>query len=149
MDNQDVARLLGEIGDLLEIKGGNPFKIRAYRNAAEVIGTLSEPASALSPDDLLELPGIGRETPARTVGQAAIVGAGTMGTGIATCFANAGIPVRLTDSDSEAFERALAAIRSDYERRVERGRLGESVAGSLFGRGQRAGRDRGIPAGRA
>ena len=65
MDNQDVARLLGEIGDLLEIKGGNPFKIRAYRNAAEVIGTLSEPASALSPDDLLELPGIGREIAAK------------------------------------------------------------------------------------
>ena len=65
MDNQDVARLLAEIGDLIEINGGNPFKIRAYRNAAEVIGALPEPASALSPDDLLDLPGIGREIAAK------------------------------------------------------------------------------------
>ena len=75
-----------------------------------------------------KVPGIGKDTPARAVEQAAIVGAGTMGRGIATCFANAGIPVRLTDSDSEALERALAAIRSDYERRVARGRIGSADA---------------------
>ncbi len=75
-----------------------------------------------------KVPGIGKDTPARTVQRAAIIGAGTMGRGIATCFANAGIPVRLMDSDSEALERALAAIRSDYERRVSRGRLGEADA---------------------
>ena len=75
-----------------------------------------------------KVPGIGKDTPARAVEQAAIVGAGTMGRGIATCFANAGIPVRLMDSDSEALERALAAIRSDYERRVARGRIGPADA---------------------
>ena len=37
MDNIGIARVLGEIGDLLEIKNENPFKIRAYRNAAEAI----------------------------------------------------------------------------------------------------------------
>ena len=74
------------------------------------------------------VPGIGRETPSRPVGQAAIVGAGTMGRGIATCFANAGIPVRLLDSDAQALERALAAIRGDYERRVARGRIGAADA---------------------
>ena len=74
------------------------------------------------------VPGIGRETPSRPVEQAAIVGAGTMGRGIATCFANAGIPVRLMDSDGQALERALAAIRGDYERRVARGRIGAADA---------------------
>jgi len=74
------------------------------------------------------VPGIGRETPARAVEQAAIVGAGTMGIGIATCFANAGIPVRLMDSEGQALERALGAIRSGYERRVARGRLGAAEA---------------------
>ncbi len=74
------------------------------------------------------VPGIGKETPARPVERAAIVGAGTMGTGIATCFANAGIPVRLTDSDGGALERALAAIRSGYESRVARGRIGTADA---------------------
>ena len=37
VDNLAIARVLTEIGDLLEIKGENPFKIRAYRNAAETI----------------------------------------------------------------------------------------------------------------
>ena len=75
-----------------------------------------------------KVPGIGKETPARPIESAAIVGAGTMGRGIATCFANAGIPVRLMDSDPEALERALAVIRSDYEARVARGRLGAADA---------------------
>ncbi len=75
-----------------------------------------------------KVPGIGRETPARAIESAAIVGAGTMGRGIATCFANAGIPVRLMDSDGQALERALAGIRSEYEGRVERGRIGGAEA---------------------
>ena len=37
VDNLAIARILAEIGDLLEIKGENPFKIRAYRNASETI----------------------------------------------------------------------------------------------------------------
>ncbi len=80
-----------------------------------------------------KVPGIDRDTPARPIERAAIVGAGTMGRDIATCFANAGIPVRLLDSDSGALERALAAIRSDYERRVTRGRLGAADAEARIG----------------
>ena len=80
-----------------------------------------------------KVPGIGKDTPARPIERAAIIGAGTMGRGIATCFANAGIPVRLLDSDSGALERALAAIRSDYERRVARGRLGAADAETRIG----------------
>ena len=75
-----------------------------------------------------KVPGIGKETPARAIESAAIVGAGTMGRGIATCFANAGIPVRLMDSDGQALERALAGIRSEYEGRVARGRIGAADA---------------------
>ena len=65
MDNQEVARIFTEIADLLEIKGENPFKVRAYRNAADVVGTLSEPVSQLSERDLLDLPGIGKEIAAK------------------------------------------------------------------------------------
>ena len=75
-----------------------------------------------------KVPGIGKETPVRAIGSVAIVGAGTMGRGIATCFANAGIPVRLMDSDGQALERALAGIRSEYEGRVARGRIGAADA---------------------
>ena len=40
MDNQDIARVFEEIAALLEIKGANPFKIRAYRNASEMVSTM-------------------------------------------------------------------------------------------------------------
>ena len=75
-----------------------------------------------------KVPGVTRDTPVRPIERAAIVGAGTMGQGIATCFANAGIPVRLLDSDPQALAQALAAIRGDYERRVARGRFGAAEA---------------------
>ena len=80
-----------------------------------------------------KVPGIGKETPVRSIESAAIVGAGTMGRGIATCFANAGIPVRLMDSDSQALERAVAGIRSEYEGRVKRGRISAADAEDRIG----------------
>ena len=49
MDNLAIARVLAEIADLLEIKGENPFKIRAYRNAAEAIIHLGSPIAAMTP----------------------------------------------------------------------------------------------------
>ena len=61
MDNLAIARVLAEIGDLLEIKNENPFKIRAYRNAAETIAQHPERVAGLSPADRLTLPGIGKD----------------------------------------------------------------------------------------
>jgi DNA polymerase (family 10) len=61
VDNLAIARILGEIGDLLEIKNENPFKIRAYRNAADTILHLADQVAALSPADRLNLPGIGKD----------------------------------------------------------------------------------------
>lgn len=60
---------------------------------------------------------------ARKVETAAVIGAGTMGAGIAICFANAGIPVWLSDASAEALERGLAGIRRQYESAVHKGRL--------------------------
>ena len=63
LENIDVARIFEQIADLLEIQGGNPFRIRAYRNAARTIGTLSVPVASLAGKDkaLEELPGIGAD----------------------------------------------------------------------------------------
>jgi DNA polymerase (family 10) len=64
MDNADVARLLDEIADLLEIDGANPFRVRAYRAAARTVESLAEPVAktaARDPDALSELPGIGKD----------------------------------------------------------------------------------------
>jgi DNA polymerase (family 10) len=65
VDNLAIARVLNEIGDLLEIKGENPFKIRAYRNAAETIAHLGESVAAMSPDARRAVPGIGKDLAAR------------------------------------------------------------------------------------
>ena len=61
MDNLVIARVLAEIADLLEIKGDNPFKIRAYRNAAETVTHAPSAVAAMSAADLKALPGIGRD----------------------------------------------------------------------------------------
>ena len=64
MENADVARQFAELADLLEIQASNPFRIRAYRNAARTIESLSEPVS--DPDiDLTALPGIGKDLAAK------------------------------------------------------------------------------------
>ena len=65
MDNVAIARILGEIADLLEIKSENPFKIRAYRNGADI--TLNHPhdLSTLDAAGLREIPGIGKDLAAR------------------------------------------------------------------------------------
>jgi DNA polymerase (family 10) len=65
MDNLAIARVFTEIGDLLEIKNGNPFKIRAYRNAAETIAHHPDRVAALSPAERLDLPGIGKDLAAK------------------------------------------------------------------------------------
>jgi len=61
--NADIAAAFNEIADLLEIEEANPFRVRAYRNAARVVGGLSAEAAAMVErgDDLAELPGIGKD----------------------------------------------------------------------------------------
>jgi DNA polymerase (family 10) len=66
MDNADIARVFGQIADLLEIKGANPFKIRAYRNAADIVATTPEQIVDLADEDLLDIPGIGKDLAAKT-----------------------------------------------------------------------------------
>ena len=66
-------------------------------------------------------------TAQRPVRLAAVIGAGTMGGGIAMAFANAGIPVWLIDADAQGLERGLARIRANYAQSVKRGRLDESA----------------------
>ncbi len=65
MDNFAIARVFAEIGDLLEIKNENPFKIRAYRNAADTIVHFGDPIAGLPPADRLRIPGIGKDLAAK------------------------------------------------------------------------------------
>jgi DNA polymerase (family X) len=65
VDNRQVAQVFAEIADLLEIKGENAFKIRAYRTAADTIGTWADPVARMDDRQLRELPGIGKDLAAK------------------------------------------------------------------------------------
>jgi 3-hydroxyacyl-CoA dehydrogenase len=70
-----------------------------------------------------KVPDIPEDTPTRPIAAAAVIGAGTMGGGIAMCFANAGIPVRLLEVQQEALDRGLGTIRKNYEASARKGKL--------------------------
>ena len=76
---------------------------------------------------IARVPGIGKDVAARDVGEGAVIGAGTMGSGIAMNFANAGIPVKLFDLGQEQLDRAMAAIERNYASTVSKGRLSEAA----------------------
>ena len=65
MDNHAIARILREIADLLEIKSENPFKIRAYRNGADIAANHPHELALLDEAGLREIPGIGKDLATR------------------------------------------------------------------------------------
>ena len=65
MENLAIARIFSEIADLLEIKNDNPFKIRAYRSAAETIAHAAEKLSYCTEEQLRAISGIGKELAAK------------------------------------------------------------------------------------
>jgi 3-hydroxyacyl-CoA dehydrogenase len=69
------------------------------------------------------IPGLSPRVAPRPVDSIAIIGAGTMGGGIAMAFANAGLPVTIVDAKQEALDRARSTIAKNYERSVSRGRF--------------------------
>ncbi|MBI2424297.1 MAG: enoyl-CoA hydratase/isomerase family protein [Candidatus Hydrogenedentes bacterium] len=72
-----------------------------------------------------KIPDVGKEIQAQPIKTAAVVGAGTMGGGIAMNFANAGIPVYLLDSTPELLEKGMGIVRKNYESGVKKGRMTE------------------------
>ena len=72
-----------------------------------------------------KIPDISEDVQTSEIRSAAVIGAGTMGGGIAMVFANAGIPVRLLEMNQERLDRGLATIRKNYAGSVARGRLAQ------------------------
>src|SRR5688572_18497541 len=70
-----------------------------------------------------KIPDVPDDTPARPIKKAAVIGAGTMGGGIAMNFANAGIPVSIMDMTQEAVDKGVAKIKANYASTVSKGRL--------------------------
>ena len=79
-----------------------------------------------------KVPDVPKDTPVATISRAAVIGAGTMGGGIAMAYANAGIPVLLKDVDDAAVQKGLATIRKNYESTVAKGKMtAEAMAKTL------------------
>ena len=90
--------------------------VRSEQAKALIHVFFAERAAAKAPDDA-------RGAEVIPIRRVAIVGAGTMGAGIAMAAANAGLDVTLTDASDEALEAGMAAIRKNYDISVSRGRL--------------------------
>ena len=74
-----------------------------------------------------KIPDIPKDTPLLPIRKAAVIGAGTMGGGIAMNYANAGIPVLLKETAQAALDRGMATIRKNYENSVKKGRFSQAV----------------------
>ncbi|MBV9611146.1 MAG: 3-hydroxyacyl-CoA dehydrogenase [Acidobacteriaceae bacterium] len=74
-----------------------------------------------------KIPDIPKDTRTFEIRQAAVIGAGTMGGGIAMNYANAGIPVIVKETAQEALDRGMATIRNNYAKTVAKGRLSEEA----------------------
>jgi 3-hydroxyacyl-CoA dehydrogenase len=70
-----------------------------------------------------KIPDVPADTPTRAINKVAVIGAGTMGGGIAMNFANVGIPVTVVEVAREALDRGLGIVRKNYEATASRGRL--------------------------
>lgn len=80
------------------------------------------------------IPGISKETPRREIKQVGIIGAGTMGGGIAMNFANAGIPVTILEVEQAALDRGLGVVRNNYERTASKGKISAEEVEARMGR---------------
>jgi len=74
------------------------------------------------------IPGIADDAPARQIRRVAVIGAGTMGGGIAMNFVSAGLPVTILETKQGALDKGLATIRRNYESSVKRGKLDANAA---------------------
>ncbi|MCJ2068732.1 3-hydroxyacyl-CoA dehydrogenase NAD-binding domain-containing protein [Methylobacterium sp. J-030] len=80
------------------------------------------------------VPGLAKDTPRRPIQTAAVIGAGTMGGGIAMCFANAGIPVTMIETEEGALTRGLDRVKGLYAGSAKRGSITEAQRDARIGR---------------
>src|SRR5712664_1125548 len=106
-----------------------PFDAGLKRERELFVELLSSPESKaqryffFAEREAAKIPDVPADTPAKDVKKAAVIGAGTMGGGIAMNFANAGIPVTVVEVAQDALDRGLGIVRKNYEATASRGRL--------------------------
>ncbi len=125
--------------DMIEVAATRPFEegLKAERDEFVKLRDSDQSAAMrymfFAEREAAKIPGIGKDTAARKIEKAAIVGSGTMGGGIAMNFANAGIPVTVLDVDRGALDAGLAKVKQNYDGSVSRGRMTEEQAAERMG----------------
>ena len=124
----------------IEAAVNQPFE-EGLKTERKLFGELvSGPQSAaqrytfFSERQVQRIPDVPADTPIRPIKTVGIIGAGTMGGGIAMTFANAGIPVTLVEIKQDALDRGLATIRRNYERTASRGGITQAQLEERVGR---------------
>ncbi|MEX3944487.1 3-hydroxyacyl-CoA dehydrogenase NAD-binding domain-containing protein [Paraburkholderia sp. BR10937] len=117
-----------------------PFADGEAVEAAEFVKLVPSPSSRalrhlfFAEREAAKIPGLPRDTALRPIRKVGIIGAGTMGGGIAMNFANAGIPTVIVEVSDEALQRGLALIRRNYEASAAKGRLAADQLAERMGR---------------
>jgi len=106
-----------------DFAGGMGVEQELFRELLSGPQSLAQRHVFFAERQIWKIPDVPRETPLIDIQKVGIIGAGTMGGGIAMNFANIGIPVSLVETSQEALDRGLAVIRANYERTASRGRL--------------------------
>jgi len=129
-----------KIVDCVEAALTRPFAEGLKIERAAFMDCMQSPQSAalrhmfFAEREAAKVRGLSKDTPLRDVNRVGVIGAGTMGSGIAMNFANAGMQVVLLEVDDEALARGLAIIDRNYQGGVKRGKLTEEKALECRGR---------------
>ena len=117
----------------LDFAGGMAVEQELFRKLITGPQSLAQRHVFFAEREIWKLPDVPRDTPQIEVESVGVIGAGTMGGGIAMNFANIGIPVTLIETSQEALDRGLAVIRANYERSASRGRLSADAVETRVG----------------
>jgi 3-hydroxyacyl-CoA dehydrogenase len=119
--------------DAIELTLTTPFEDALAREREFFIELVPTPQSKgsihsfFAERQVARIPDVPDDTPVRPIARAAVLGAGTMGGGIAMCFANAGIPVQMIETTQEALTRGIDIVRRNYAATVAKGRLPQAA----------------------
>jgi 3-hydroxyacyl-CoA dehydrogenase len=107
----------------LSLADGLQYETKRVNECKQLPEALGSIHAFFAERETRKIPGLPKDTPSKPVKSAGVIGAGTMGGGIAICFVNAGIPVTILDVTPESLDRGLKHVDATYESMVKRGRL--------------------------
>ena len=123
-----------EAATTMPFQQGLDFETRIFLACKDSLQSKAQRYAFFAERKAGKIPGLAEDTPVLPINKVGVIGAGLMGGGIATVFANAGLPVTIVEANETALARGLEAVKAQYEFGVKRGRLTEEEARARFGR---------------